>query len=187
MTVIPLNFNQADTQKNLARSIVAMMSIAAPALATLAIYGPAAGTPPVKPLLLAATAAGAGVKGFFNAFGMMAKAADPTKTMFWVELPYSVKIFALTLDQRKAILPLGNLIPIIKPLVSPVAMTTTPANLEQYIYDQAVAIAAAQAPSQKAEFKQSVDPLTGRTFLSITGTLDASIADLLSESMPSPQ
>jgi hypothetical protein len=186
MTVIPLNFNQADPQKNLARSIVALLSIAAPSGNTPAILGPAAGTPPVKPVLLAATTGSPGVKGSFNAFGMIPKVSDPTKTTFWVELPYSVKVFALTLDQRKSILPLGNLVPIIKPLVSPVAMTTPPANLEQYAYDQAIAIAAAQAPGQKAEFKQAVDPLTGRTFLAITGTLDASIETLLAETVASP-
>lgn len=181
MTLIPLNFHQLDPKKNLARSIVALASIATKAVETPAVYGVTAGVPPVRPLLVPATKASNGFKDFYGSFSLTAKASDPTKTEFRLELPYSAKVFALTLNQRQSILTVSNLMPGIKPLSIPADITSTPSNLEQYAYDQAVAIAALAIPGQNIKFSQQVEALTGRTYLAITGTLDDAISALLSD------
>lgn len=174
MTFIPPNFNRASAKQNLARAIVALTSVVAPAIATEPVYGTPTGTPPVKPVEIAATSSNPGIKGCFQSFGLAPTAEDPLKTFFWMELPYSVKVFALTLDKRKSLLSLGRSTPIVKALVATETLASV-ATLEQYAYDQAINL-----PGVKS--KMSVDPLTGRTFIYISGVIDNSIDQLLSDS-----
>jgi hypothetical protein len=177
MTLIPVGINQASPAKNIARAITAFQSIAAPSIATPAVLGAPAGTPPVRPTLLAATVAGAGIAKYFASFGLFDDYNG--RAVMRADIPYSVKLFAREMDTRKSILSLGSLAPIIKAATSLVPITGDPANLEQYLYDQFVAI---QPVLSRTSINRYIDPVTGRSYISMEATSeDASVSDLLGD------
>jgi hypothetical protein len=177
MTQIPIGINQASPAKNIARAIVAFQSIAAPAVSTNAVLGAPVGTPPVRPTLLAATVAGAGIVKYFTGFLLYDDYNG--HAVMSAEIPYSVKLFAREMDMRKSILSLGSLNPIIKAATSVVPIAGDPANLEQYLYDQFVAL---RLVLPSVIISRSIEPVTGRTFLLMQATsADASVADLLTD------
>jgi hypothetical protein len=179
MTLIPIGINQASPAKNIARAIVAFQSIAAPSVSTPVVLGAPTGTPPVRPTLLAATVAGAGIAKYFAGFLLFDNYDG--KAEMRAQIPYSVKLFAREMDERQSILSLGLLSPIIKAVTSPSPITGDPANLEQYLYDQYVAL---KLVLPSVSISRYIDPNTGRSYISMDATMtDASTADLLTDTM----
>jgi hypothetical protein len=173
MTLIPIGINQADPAKNLTRAIIAMQSSVLPAGSTLLVLGAAAGNPPVRPILSAATSSSPGVKGLFNSFWIR---ESPGFVSFTAEIPYSIKLFARDLDLRKSIVTVAGSPPVIKPLANPTVITGTPTNLEEYIYDQFVALKAAGGD---VNISREQDVMSGRTFIQLHATVPGSIDTLL--------
>ncbi len=163
LIAIIASLNSTDTSKSLARTILALQSLATPSPSTPVVTG----TNP-RPAY-----SGAGIKGFFESFKLIPEA---TSTSYRAELPYSPKLFGLYLDLRKSIVKLPvppNTQPVIKGFPSPVAMATPPATLELFCYDLAVLLGATIAPK--------IEPLTGRAYLLITGTIPQTLAVLLED------
>jgi hypothetical protein len=70
---------------------------------------------------------------------------------------------------------------ILQTIASPslaVAVSTPPPNLEKYVFGQSVEVPGTIAVGRNVEIKQMVDG-NSRNYLSISGTLDQSLADLL--------
>jgi hypothetical protein len=173
MTLIPVNINQASRKHNLARAIEAMRSVTVPSPASLLIA--ASGNDAAIPAQTKAI----GIPGYYAAFDLSPNSADPTKTDFKAELPYSQKIFNARRSMRRALTILSSLAANMEAVATPVAIATPAPNLETYLYDQANALAATTFPGQIINFDRQSDPLTGRTYVKIWGTLDGSIEELL--------
>jgi hypothetical protein len=173
--IIPANINQADPIKNLARAVLAAESVTAPSAATPLIPG---ATPTDPPIALAQVAV-PGVRGYFDSFGLKPNPGNPAKTDILAELPFSPKIYDSLLDQRRSLISISPAQAVVKRVANPVAIPVAAANLEQYLYDQAVA---AKAAGQPVIMIQEADPLTGRAFLRIRLTVAQSIEQLLAES-----
>lgn len=157
------SLNSGDNSKSLARVILALQTLAAPSPSTPLVAG-VDGYPSYS---------GAGVKGFFDSFQLI---PGGTSTDYRLELPYSPKLFGRLLELRKSIvkLPLPpNTLPVIKGFTAPVAMPTPPATLELFCYDLAVLLGATIVPK--------IEPLTGRTYLLITGTISQTLDILLGD------
>jgi hypothetical protein len=155
------SLNSGDTSRSLARVILALQSLATPS--------------PSTPLVVNKYPAysGTGVKGFFDSFRLI---PGETSTDYRVELPYSPKIWGKTLDLRQSIVKIPappNTFPAIKGFASPVALTTPPETLELFCYDLAVLLGANIIPR--------IEPLTGRAYLLITGTIYKTLPVLLDE------
>ncbi len=175
MTLIPANINQSSPKHNLARAIEAMRSVTVPSPATLLL--PASGSDAAIP----AQALSRGVPGFYDAFDMSPNATDPTKTDFKAELPYSQKLFNTRRSLRRALTVVSPGAAVMEAVATPVAIAPPSPNLETYLYDQANTLATNAVPGQSIRLDRQSDPLTGRTYLKIGGTLDGSIEDLLSD------
>jgi hypothetical protein len=161
LAAIIASLNSSDANKSFARVILALHSLATPA--------------PSTPLVVNEYPAysGIGVKGFFDAFRLI---PGETSTDYRVELPYSPKIWGKTLDLRKSIVKLPvppNTLPIIKGFPAPAAMPTPPASLEMFCYDLAVGLNATIVPK--------VEPLTGRAYILLTGTMQQTLEMLLAD------
>lgn len=162
------SINSADPQKNLARAIIAMQTIANPSPSTAAIPSITPGAAPILPAYTSST----GARAFFGALDL-----TPVEdgVHFMADLQYSAKIFGKTLDVRASILPVAAAVmPVIKPTATPVAVTTAPKNMEQYLYDQAMAIS-----TTKLDFV--ANQTTGFTFIRITGKFTQILTELLAD------
>jgi hypothetical protein len=141
-------------------------TLASPAEATPLKAGQTPTAPPVQP----AFPAGAGVRGFFDAYRFTRSGGS---TDWTIQLPYSVKVLSRSRSLRAALVPLvaPAILPVLKAAATPVALITPVDSLEQAIYDLAIA--------NGATFSPKIDPATGRDWLEASGTTDLSIELLL--------
>jgi hypothetical protein len=167
---IPASIHSADVQANLSRAIIAISSAVN--------QSPASKADPLQSL--PAFSIVPGVRGWFGS-AFVRSSENPLYSDFAVELPFSNRIYANTLDLRKAILPLVTpIVPVVAPAVSPVAYTGTAATLEHYCYDMATAFAATASTNRLVRVAPMFDPIAIRGYLKIFGKFDSGFTDLLS-------
>jgi hypothetical protein len=150
---------------------LAYNTLASPAELTQLKPGATPTAPPISP----AFPAGAGIRGFFDAFHYT---RNDTKTDWKIRLPYSVKLLSRLRSFRAALVPLlpPTTLPVVKTAATPVPLTTPVDNLEQAIYDLAIANGAAFTPK--------ADPMTGIDWIEASGTIAMSIETLLAGFVP---
>jgi hypothetical protein len=131
---------------------------------------PKPGATPTAPPLHPAYPRGEGIRGFFDAFRF---SRNDQKTDWVIQLPYSNKLLSRDRSFRAALVPLmpPTMLPIVKPAATPVPLTAPVDNLEQAIYDLAIACG--------GTFSPKIDPVTGRDWIEAAGTLALSIETLL--------
>jgi hypothetical protein len=176
VTLTPINtlINSAlsgDKEFDLFTLGLAYNTLASPAELTPPKPGATPSAPPIHP----AFPAGAGVKGFFDAFQFT---RNDTKTNWKIQLPYSNKLLSRDRTFRSALVPLmpPSILPIVKPAATPVPLIVPVDNLEQAIYDLAIA--------NGAVFSPKIDPLTGRDWIEASGTIAMSLETLLAGFVP---
>lgn len=145
---------------------LAYNTLASPAEPTPPKPGATPTAPPINP----AFPKGDGVRGFFDAFQFM-RAGE--KTDWKIQLPYSNKLLSRNRSFRAALVPLMPvaILPVVKPAATPVPLALPVDNLEQAIYDLAIACGGIFSPK--------IDPVTGRDWIEATGSIALSIETLL--------
>jgi hypothetical protein len=130
-----IQIHSTNLPANLAKAVLYMQSAAAAAIATLA--KPAAGNNPAIPALTVSR----GAVGFRDSYQLIATSANETRVL--AEVPYSTRQYAQSLNLRAAILPVvGAVNPAFTGAPSATPAPNSPANLETYLYDCAVAAGA---------------------------------------------
>jgi hypothetical protein len=158
-----VQIHSTDLPANLAKAVLYMQSAAA--TAPVAPAKPAAGSNPAIPMLIASR----GAPGFRDSYQLIAMDASTTKVL--AELPYNTRQYAQSLNLRAAILPVaGAVVPAFTGTPSATPAPDSPANLETYLYDCAVAAGA----------KIQAVTINGMAKILIEATFSQSIASLLS-------
>ncbi len=158
------SLNSGDNERSLVRSIIVAKTLAS----SSAVVPPTTGDNP-KPGISARP----GIKGFANAYRLSAMGAN---TEYYAELPYNPATLAATMSIEESLLPLpapASLRPLVKAFSAPVAIANPPLSLSAWIYRLAVA--------QGGAINLVEDPVTGRDYISVAGSIARPLAELLSE------
>ncbi len=165
-----IQIHSTDLPANLAKAVLYMQSATAVCLASPAKAS--AGSNPAIP----AIAASRGAVGFRDSYQLIVTAANETKVL--AELPYSTRQYAQSLNLRAAILPVaGAVAPAFTGTPSSTPAPDSPANLETYLYDCAVAAGA----------KIQAVTINGVSKILIEATFSQSIVSLLAGGGGTPE
>jgi hypothetical protein len=172
---VPLGINSVDHVKNIARAILAANSIVKPSpgvIGKAAVIGTGTVSVPQFPAVVAIPAT-TGIKLWQDAFKI---APFLGGSDLIVELPYSPRAYARTLDLRASVVEVPGtsaLIAVVKPFAVSTVPTIAPKSLEDYLYTEMVAAGGYIAPR--------FDPAKGLDFIQCTLSTAFELAALLAE------